>query len=426
MTLQPSRALSVALLVLTACAAPAPGPQVSGRVVDSALRPRAGVEVRIGSRRATTAADGSFRIDGVAPPYDAAVLDFATAVVFRGLTRRDPTLTVPALGLATTDAPARQASISGALSGGPDLSANLNPGATGVLFVSAEATGWGGANAGDVVYEVNPIRWSGGPGQTTGKLRALQGAFTLDGPFQSFAYTECDVTVRDGEALQTVDLALAPVAAGAIAATVGSASGGPVAVDVSASFADGGTMSVNRLNGAIGEVSLPVPRLPGATYAVEASEGGVGWATVGGLAPDVSGVALELPPPPALTAPVDGAVDFDGATPLRWSGTPGGVYYVTVSTPCSSVGVITATPELILRDLAWMGIELPGSAPGWWSVRRYAPLANADAAASPDGIAAWFPAARARSTPISVTWSAERWFTTGPGTPCGGGGATTP
>src|SRR5690349_4687130 len=82
---------------------PAVSPTVTGLALDIRGQPIAGAQVRIGTLApATTNADGRFSVDGAPQTYDATVVaqvpatQFvpaqSVAVVYAGLTRRDPTL----------------------------------------------------------------------------------------------------------------------------------------------------------------------------------------------------------------------------------------------------------------------------------------------------------------------------------------------
>jgi Carboxypeptidase regulatory-like domain len=91
---------AIALFGLAVSLSCAGSDAVSGRVVDMSGQPIAGARVRVGSAAAvSTDAQGRFQVDAVSPRYDAAVVVDAAnfAIVYSGLTRRDPTLysTIP-------------------------------------------------------------------------------------------------------------------------------------------------------------------------------------------------------------------------------------------------------------------------------------------------------------------------------------------
>src|SRR5215472_3550718 len=80
----------------TLTASPPPTITVAGKVTDQAKQALSGAIVVIGAQHATTDASGAFSIGGVTAPYDAAVIVPVgarnTAIVYKGLTRADPTL----------------------------------------------------------------------------------------------------------------------------------------------------------------------------------------------------------------------------------------------------------------------------------------------------------------------------------------------
>ncbi|HEY1908969.1 MAG TPA: hypothetical protein VGG91_23200, partial [Myxococcaceae bacterium] len=75
---------------------PPPTITVAGKVLDGVKKPVTGATVAIGAQHTTSDGTGSFSIAGVTAPYDAVLIvpvgPRNAAVVYKGLTRADPTL----------------------------------------------------------------------------------------------------------------------------------------------------------------------------------------------------------------------------------------------------------------------------------------------------------------------------------------------
>jgi hypothetical protein len=338
-----------------------------------------------------------------------------------GLTRADPTLTVP-IG-ASFGSPSHQASVSGSVSGGPLLGDGLTPGGTSVNFVSAEAFASGGSPSETAEYAINPIVWEGDANQITGRLRAVQGAFGADWPMQAFAYGQIDdVTLVDGQALLGKNILLVPTDSGAIGARLSGATGGDVQAVVHAVWPDGGVLRVNLMNAVRGSFSFPVPRLPGVTFRLEASDPPVGQATAFGLGADATDIELRVPPAPVLLTPSPGAQDVGGSETITWSGEPGGVYHLRLRPTCGTgVDVITASDHVSVAQLAEEGVAPNGSTEVTWSVSRYAPLASIDEAAEAEGLTPWIGSLVSRPNVVTASHSPDATFTTGVGVACPSG-----
>lgn len=150
---------------------------VSGRVLDEDGTPITTEAVLVpGLPPTATASDGTFTIEGVVPPYDLVVVkgDQKIAFVYRGLTRRDPTIFVWRQADDQTRVPDRAAALNGMVSGGGGAGAPAF-----VNFASPEISQWydPGANASSSIAAPGPyaleLEWAG-PITTTGTLLALQ------------------------------------------------------------------------------------------------------------------------------------------------------------------------------------------------------------------------------------------------------------
>jgi hypothetical protein len=148
---------------------------VTGKVVGQNGQPVAGVPVVVTGKASTNSdAGGNFSIANVTTPYDISVVDAVNkaAILYKGLTRTDPTL----LALGSTGGTSHTGSISGKISGGtftPNQGAND---VTNVVFASPEVT-HEVSTAVSGTFGPFTLNWFG-PTATTGTLYALQ--FTAD------------------------------------------------------------------------------------------------------------------------------------------------------------------------------------------------------------------------------------------------------
>jgi hypothetical protein len=378
---------------------------VTGRVM--ARLPGAGLQVMItGHPPVTSDANGYFTVSNVQPPYDAGfVADAgATAVVYLGLTRPDPTLWVP-LPDDLYPPGSRTASIAGTAAGGAGFPTPANYQSQ-VLFVSPDASAGGGINGASGDYIISPVQWDG-PGLTTGVLHALQWRADSATPGLPVAYigygARAGVTLVDGAALSSQDVAMTTPANGSISGAVVAngytvfSKGVSVVFETShafAAFEGAGDGSPDTA------FSYVTPAVPGASLALRVLArkpdplvSGSIWADVTktGFGTSETGVTVILPVGIDPTAPAEGATGVGAGTAFRWTPLDGAVYLIHVlpvqpHLQGAALWIVTDGTTIGLPDLSTIGFAFAGSTTWEWDVDARAPF-SVDDAAGPDHLA---------------------------------------
>jgi hypothetical protein len=214
-----TRLLAMVLLAALPLAACSSQVTVNGTVVDEFGFPWPGQAVLISSggfsQRVVSSSSGAFTVANVPTPYDATVFDSTSVgfiMVYVGLTRVDPTLTVE-----NYQHPNRTANLTGQLRGGnyPESSDY----STEVVFASPQVV----VPFQSPAYEVSGtysamVNWVG-PTSTTGTLYALQihsdGGIPVDYPGYG---TLSNVVLQDDGGLTNQNVSLVPVMPGEHAA----------------------------------------------------------------------------------------------------------------------------------------------------------------------------------------------------------------
>jgi len=371
--------LILLVAALAACSQGGPsGITVHGTVVDGFGHGFSGATVRIGSASAASGADGSFTIDGVSTPYDAAVYVAGLRPVihvFEGLTKADPEL--QALGaVASSMATMNQGTITG------DLSSAVPAGSLATVCVEGAtqpANDCATVMSGSTSYTLKP-QWKSGS-STSVTLHALVAQVDANGyPTGYDAYGTATGTVTNaGSAVIDVPLGAAPSTA-TLSGGVTVPSGFflreltvAVAISPTLSFPvfDIDTPPSQSFS------SVPVPVLGQGTYAVLAqadpSTGGAvayGWQqklAAGGTA------SLALTAPPTQVAPADGATGVGTGDELSVTGA-GGNALTFVMAPSSPSGaaplliVTTLASKATIADLSAFGWTLPATTAYDWGV----------------------------------------------------------
>jgi hypothetical protein len=365
---------------------PSPGPiiTVAGQILDLGGMPVANAPVAIGTQKTTTDASGHFTIAGVTTPYDLVTVTVwnggQLGIELRGLTRTNPTI---AFASATGDPPlVNQARVSGNLSGGDPLSTSGDY--TYVAFGSPTISQWVSVinNPFDVFLE-----WSG-PTSFTGNLHALQ--FAASAPSQPpTSYkgygTKSGVMVTPGATQSGQDFALASVSTANISGsiTLPSAAYSLDSKSLTLAFGDGASIPLGS-DSALAFNYL-MPSGIGATGNLSASATVTGAQTVAsasGLAPDTSGLSLELHAAALPVLPADASTGVTTDTDFTWTAFDGGLHFVYFA-PFSNwdfptgPAYIVVTPGTTTKipDLAALGIGpgLPAGASYSWSVTAQAP-----------------------------------------------------
>ncbi|WP_456447013.1 hypothetical protein [Oceanithermus sp.] len=369
--------LSLFLFVLAACGPRNPSATVNGHVYGPWGQPLAGVRVQIADRPlATTAADGSFTVDGVSTPYRA-VVEFASDeyAVFDGLTTTEAHFYRPqAFGGSPP-----QATVEGSLTG------TVAGRKAAVAFASTNGFGFDLDNAQDssTPYSLDAAL----PDTTaTGRLYALEWTTDAGGDadvFTGYAVSG-DLTLSGGGLFSGQDLALDP-APSTHDLTVSLAA--PVSdYDLRALTASlrpwpNEYRSIPLVHTALGAplaspATVRSPNLPSAYTAlvllVSESGGtdsvGAAWTTVPATETSAS---LTVPARPQLLAPADGATNVGSGAAFSWTQPAEGLAAILLSTgPVSLIG-FTAGTEFELPDLSSFGTSYGAAAAYSWAVLHF-------------------------------------------------------
>jgi len=395
----------VSLGLLMGCAGdgpmpPPPGVTVSGSVRDRYGEPISGASVLIkGKSAVTSGSDGTFSIADVVTPYDLTVILRAqnTALVYKGLTRLDPSVFYPGATGAE-----RTATISGTA---PPASDRV----TGVVFVSSAgyAFGAGPADATTGKYAFT-VSWNGSGDTYAGQVYLLRWA--LDAarlPSSYDGYASKPLTIHAGGDFPGNDFAAVEVSDPAEQSISGT-------IAVPASYAlkyrrmyvlfDGrgglyweeaaANATPNPLPSAF---TYTVPALSGSQDIVEAwafdksfraLDGSGRWSSFfkTGISGNSVNISVPLATAQPLFSPVDGAVSLDTTTSFTWGqGEGAGVnlFRVTPGDPSNPTFLVfTAGTATKIPDLAGAGMSLPAGAGYSWEVVRTFPVMSMNDAAS--------------------------------------------
>lgn len=400
-----------AALLLTACPGPDTDPNpnpnpdpgggstitVAGKVLTGDGQPIEGASILIpGNGRQAVALDstGSFSIEGVTAPYDVIVVQRAlrSATVYKGLSRRDPTLPV------ITDAEetdGRKATLAGTVTGGSTPYNDDVP--TNVEFVSAN--GSSGTQVDPEGTYSTEVSWNGSS-SITGSLFAIQ--LESSSPFLPptgyLGYGRRDnVTLNAGTTSSAIDVAMNSVTSARLAGTI------TAPTDYELAMISVGLMPEQNINVGLFrafDTSSPfdyvVPEISQSTLSMEvmAVKGDVSNpenAAVSilykkGLTAGTSNAALVLQEPSRPGQPADGATVVTRTTEFSWTAFTGGIHMVrfqeeepATGTSPYTVSVFTSGTQTTLPDLSTVDMGLPASTRFTWRVQGFAPVASMNA-----------------------------------------------
>ncbi len=369
---------------------PSPGPiiTVAGQILDVAGMPVANAPVAIGTQKTTTDANGHFTIAGVTTPYDLVTVTVwngeQLCIELRGLTRTDPTI-----AFTTGDPPlVNQARVAGNLSGGDPLSTS---GDYTYVVIGSPVT----RQAAPVVD--NPfdmlLEWSG-PTSFSGNLHALQ--FAADGfsqpPTSYKGYgTKTGVTVTHGTTQSGQDLTLDSVSTANLSGsiTLPSAAYSLTSMYLTLTFDDGASIPLFNWADSALAFNYLMPSGIGATgnLGVTATvTGAQSVASASGLAPNTSGVSLEVHAAALQLLPAEASTGVTTDTDFTWTAFDGGLYFVyfypdsggdyDYPPTLPAYIVVTSGTTTKIPDLVALGIGqgLPTGTGYTWSVTAQAPL----------------------------------------------------
>lgn len=426
--LVPSFASAVLIILLmTGCRAPGTGvprgTNVSGTLLWPDGQAAAGRALLVAGQRTTTGPDGRFAVEGVETPYDVVVtLTTATgleaAIVFVGFTAPAPVVVLPPLERLPEQSVQLTIDPIGADVPPAPPAGSINRSFVGCSGDADWYNNCGGYGLLEAVPSARTVTWSGQPSSTLG-IFAVQGQASdmSVGRFTNytrFGYTP-SVRLVAGEPV-SVPLLLDAVETRTMTGTVSLPAGYSLS-----RRGIGFSAGEQRLGEFSFEGSAGGPLAPGFNFAAPVvSELGLyfyakaesGDAYVESLltsvAPDATGLTVDLPAPPQLSRPAHNTVGVSASTTFEWSPVPDAVYALALlpdAPGALAYLIFTTDTQATLPDLAALEVPLPRGVKYTWSVSTTAPLASMDALA--DGV--YFGE-------LGSTWgrSADRTATTAP------------
>lgn len=340
--------------------------EVSGRITSFMGTPLADVVVIIGESSTVTDAKGAFTIADVAASYELTAIDNERKFiqVVEGLTTREPSV-----GLYQLRLEQRSGVVAGKLSGGGGFP--LPKGQAGVVtFRGDRAFGDLELKAAATSFSLS-VAWEGEATQT-GLLAGISWKTGPAGPAEYTGYARSSVTLEADKIVGNINgtvaatnLALIDPAEHALTGTL-VVPGLPTLV--SSNLVVG--RSYVPLNLAPGPISVMVPEIDATTEIAIRAEFDEG-ASSSSVSVPFSGnepVDVELPPPPQLVLPIEGALGVTLATEFSWKAAAEGTYSV-VSWAIGdwSITRVTASNKVKLPDLSGAGVvyDQGNYTPGW-------------------------------------------------------------
>ena len=403
------------------------GATVQGTVVDAYLLPMSGIDVHCQGQKATTAANGTFTLTGVTPPYTATVVAAQTAgpkhgYVFVGVSRLDPTLQ---LALEQSK-PTQTATLTGTMS-------TNAPNASGVVFADFPAATPTNASP-TIPIAIGATTFSGelswtGHTSATPTVYILQWLTTGNLPSAYIAFESASETLTSGTSTTWSPPLTPTLGSGSMTVTV-MPSAGYVPVDIGVYVRPPGAEVAAPIQHGVkaGEVSSTIvtPDIANATFAacglqvLDTFDGGstqpYGYTCTTGLGKSDSPT---LQPPPAATF-VSAPSTAGLGTVFDYTGIPGGVYLVAFGPTASAAStsdalfVVTNGTQTAIPDLSALSFAFhPGDA-FTAEVFGLSPFSGIDEALGPTGFEERLNAFRLDMGPSStgsVSYSGASPFT---------------
>ncbi len=394
---------------------------VAGKVIGQNGVAVAGVPVLITGKVSTnTDANGNFSVASVTTPYDVDVVDATNkvALVYKGLTRTDPTLVF----LGSSPGTARHGTINGQISG-PGFTPNQGANdITRVVFASPEATSSATTSLSGAFGPIG-LSWYG-PTATTGNLYALQwtkdaNSLPVASGYKGYG-VRSGIAINDGSTLNNQFDTLQAVATTQFTGTITI----PAAYTLSSKalflrvsqLALISLLSDGTTNAA---PSYYTPNIGGATLlfqitAIKSAGNGTAYYKTG-VSPGATGVGITIPAAPDLSLPVDAATGVDTTVTFSWTPMTGGIHLLLLASSGNpGYYILTSGTSATIPNLKGLGLGLPSSGAYTWEVYGFGPFATADDAAG----AAGFLSAISNPTVLTADGfygiSAQRHFTTAP------------
>ncbi len=367
---------------------------VAGTFLDEAGLPIADARVAAGrdgawTRFTTTNAHGDFELPGVRVPYDLAAVtgDASLAVVYEGLTR-ERSIVRGTYRWSGTRTPSAEATISATVTCTVTECGAFSP--QGIVAVAGgDWTSWFDATR---LADPAPVAFAwGDPGPASARLTALYWPSPSTAlPPDRWWFAGRDLTLIAGEA-QSVALDLAP--ASTVPTKVAAVPGPSVVLDRIDLALQLGTLplqdhvvrSIPADAIAPGGLDVAIPVVPTVTPILRVNAYLADW-TGASLAtwvgpPPGSALNIDLPDPPRLLAPLDGAIDVGPGTPFSWTQADGLVYRLFLGPRAAAapqLQLVTARTTGTLPDLSVLGFALPAGAGFRAVVHATGPFADVD------------------------------------------------
>jgi hypothetical protein len=395
---------------------------VTGKVIGQNLQAVASIPVVISGKASTnTDAGGNFSIANVTTPYDISVVDATNkaALVYKGLTRSDPTL----LFIGSNPGTGHAGTVSGKISGGTFTPNQGATDVTRVLFASPETNSSTNTAANGTFGAIN-LSWFG-PTATTGNLYALQftadaGGLPVASGYKGYGVRN-GIAVNDGGALTNQFDTLQTVTTSQFTGTLTVPSGYTLSAKlVYARVSQSAVISLFTDNTANAALSYYTPGISGATLLLGAEAVKVGGGTAltwkNSLAIGATGVAVSIVAPPEVSLPVNAATGVDTTVTFSWTAMTGGVHLVifkgAAGTP--TYYVLTAGTSATIPNMKPLGLGLPSTTAYTWQVYGFGPLGSVDAAAGSAGFLTGLGVPVGTTGDAFVGISGSRTFTSAP------------
>lgn len=343
----------------------------NGRVEGIFGMPLAGITVSSQGQTDFTDANGEFTLTGLSLPYDlvvSAAVGPGAMHVFEGMTSDDPVVSPAFAFLLFVGVSGYEAPLGGSLFGGPLLA----PGETVMVCVEGifvPVLGCDEAVPGDGSYGFDAAWFTTGPVEV--RVHALHFETGPDGtPSDILGYDSFEATLTDG-AVESNDLALAPVASQSVTGTIDAGAGVTIGTSVGyVRFGPNLSMPVFQSNSMLSDIDALMPAIPGTSYdflAAGMTAGGSSYGWVADVGTDAG--TLSVPAAPQLVAPADAATGVTAATTFTASdaGVPQTFFWSPqVSGP--AVFLTTARSSVTFPDPALGGYAFPAGETYDWSV----------------------------------------------------------
>jgi hypothetical protein len=324
-----------------------------------------------------TASDGSFDTACASSPYDLAATLGQVGIVYEGLTRSDPVVTIPVV--VSSDGWCRVTGNLGGRTEGRDAGVSIT-----TTAMSSEVIALGGTP--NAFYSSDVLWLESSPWAT---IRGIEWTGTWRGPTAFTAYGEARVSLVAGDD-PTGSPTLEPIANGTLSVSVEASHPELTEGQLWAEWPEGELTHLANFWPDASRASLPTPDVPGiaftvvvidAEYAQSSSGYTSGWRR--GVPATAAPDRIGLPAAAAFTTPVAGDL-VDLSTDFTYTAVPGAVYLLAFESGVRSEPqyyVVTRATTGRIPDLSWAGVPAPrwsGAIYYTASVSALGPFASVD------------------------------------------------